>query len=51
MSPKPVATVIADRPLLWLIREPTTGAILFMGRVASPRDPRPAAGASIDKTR
>ena len=35
--PQQVMTVDADRPYLLLIRQPSSGAILFMGRVSDPR--------------
>ncbi len=36
----PVITFRADRPFLFIIREQTTGAILFTGKVGNPKDER-----------
>ena len=34
--PEPDLTVRADRPFLYLVRDTTTGAVLFVGRVMDP---------------
>ena len=37
MSPAAGPTILVDRPFLFFVRERSTGAILFLGRVADPR--------------
>jgi serpin B len=34
---EPPLTLVIDRPFVYLIRDDTTGALLFMGRVANPK--------------
>ena len=43
-DPAPQRSFVADRPFLFLIRETSTGLILFVGRVMKPVPPRKDAG-------
>lgn len=36
MPPPPAASVIADKPFLYLVRDVPTGAVLFVGRIVDP---------------